>query len=178
MVSLILLSLLASRELVYPFSWQQQGLVTEVNGSIFKRCVQEDFQMSGCLARWKVFHGTDTQALWHTSSATVAHWTYPPHQRRGCEAAWAAAWAGWQFSSPRISIRREKHPQQFPFLMELRCWTETQIRLYTKRARSGHEKGIFPSLWEVVTSCLLEQAWILSSNLVPFPRLLHALQFA
>lgn len=30
-VSLILLSLLAFKELVYPFSWQQQGLTTELN---------------------------------------------------------------------------------------------------------------------------------------------------
>lgn len=75
---LVFLSLLASRELVYPFSWQEQGLATELNGSILKRWVWENFQMSGCLARWKVFMAqTHSQALWHTFSVTVAHWTYP-----------------------------------------------------------------------------------------------------
>lgn len=44
-LSLILLSLLAFKELVYPFSWPQQGLTTELSGNLLKRCVQEDFQM-------------------------------------------------------------------------------------------------------------------------------------
>lgn len=102
----------------------------------------------------------------------------PPHLREECVRLLGLQHEQGGSSSPRISIKRQKHPQQFPFLMELRCWTETQMGLCTERARSAHDKGICPSLWEVVISCLLEQAWILSSSLVPFPRLLHALQFA
>lgn len=133
-----------------------------------------------CLAAWQDGKCSMAQTHRHCDTHLLSQWLteHIHHTREESVRLLGLQHEQGGSSSPRISIRREKHPQQFPFLMELRCWTETQIRLYTKRARSGHEKGICPSLWEVVTSCLLEQAWILSSNLVPFPRLLHALQFA
>lgn len=177
MVSFVFLSLLASRELVYPFSWQQQGLATELNGSILKRWVWEDFQMSGCLARWKVFMAqTHSQALWHTFSVTVAHWTYPTTPEKRVWGCLGCSMGRVAVPHPEKALGGKNTLSSFPSSRSSGAGQKLRSGC-TQREQGLDERGFCPSLWEVI-SCLLEQAWILSSNLVPFTRLLHALQFA